>query len=307
MLEERADFRLAAPPPATLEWAVRMLGGGKLVAVEALRGGISHGNHAITLEGAGGTRRAVLRRWVRPDWQITDPDFSPAREIATYELLASTSIAAPRLLAADPDGIECDVPALLLTLLPGSRLPASALDSAGLGQLATQLVAIHSVDGARVGSSVPPYSPYYEIDDLSVPDWSADPTIWRRAFALAAQEPPASEPLFIHRDYHPGNVLWTAGRLSSVVDWTSASFGPPEVDLAHMRANLAMLGRPRAANKFLAFYRRAAGATEPYDRSWDLRMAVDFLPELPFGELSGAALPRLEEFVAAAVAALTPA
>lgn len=43
----------------------------------------------------------------------------------------------------------------------------------------------------------------------------------------------------IHRDYHPENTLCWAGRLTGVVDWTQASYGPPALDVAHMRWNLA--------------------------------------------------------------------
>ena len=50
--------------------------------------------------------------------------------------------------------------------------------------------------------------------------------------------PPDDRACFIHRDYHPGNTLWTGGRLTGVVDWIGGSWGPPSVDLGHMRVNL---------------------------------------------------------------------
>ena len=106
---------------------------------------------------------------------------------------------------------------------------------------------------------------------------------------------------FIHRDYHPGNTLWVAGRLTAIVDWTSASWGPPAVDVAHMRANLAMSHGVEAADEFLEAYRAVAGPYA-YDPYWDLRVAVDFLPELTPG--ARPEFERLDEFVTRAAAAL---
>ncbi|WP_081412680.1 phosphotransferase [Fictibacillus gelatini] len=33
---------------------------------------------------------------------------------------------------------------------------------------------------------------------------------------------------FIHRDYHPCNVLWEDGRLTGVVDWVNDALALPE-------------------------------------------------------------------------------
>ncbi|MGH2744028.1 MAG: phosphotransferase [Thermoleophilaceae bacterium] len=43
----------------------------------------------------------------------------------------------------------------------------------------------------------------------------------------------------------PGNTLWRSGRLSGVVDWTQASWGPASIDLEWMRWNLGLRPRPR--------------------------------------------------------------
>ena len=49
--------------------------------------------------------------------------------------------------------------------------------------------------------------------------------------------------VFIHRDFHPGNLLWSGSR----ADWRrrlgERCVGPAEVDAAHLRVNLAILWR----------------------------------------------------------------
>lgn len=290
------------PPPAAAHWALRSVDpGGRIIAVEPLDGGISHANHAIRIEAGGAVQEVVLRRWVRDCPQEEDTGFSAAQEAATYGLLAASAVQAPRMLAADTEARECDVAALLLTREPGAA-PTAPDDMRGfLGQLAAALPAIHSIDPERAARTVPPYRPYYAVDSLRVPAWTRSPSAWECAIELAAAPRPVEPAAFIHRDYRPGNTLWAGGRLAAIVDWTTASWGPPAVDVAHMRANLAMSFGIEAADEFLEAYREVAG---PYvhDPYWDLRVAVDFLPELSPGPRPE--FERLDDFVARAVAAL---
>jgi len=71
---------------------------------------------------------------------------------------------------------------------------------------------------------------------------------------------PVLEPArcFIHRDYHPGNVLWKRSRVAGVVDWQSACIGPPSVDIGHCRANF-LLYAPQLADRFTLAAESALG------------------------------------------------
>lgn len=120
--EASTETLLRLPPREAVEWVRRSVDrGGRVLSIEPLVGGMSHGNHLIRVETARSTHDVVLRRWVRPDWHETDPEFSPAQEAATYGLLASSSASAPCLLATDTEPRECDVPAILLTRMLGTR------------------------------------------------------------------------------------------------------------------------------------------------------------------------------------------
>ena len=101
--------------------------------------------------------------------------------------------------------------------------------------------------------------------------------IWAQVTA-AVREPPAEVSMtLIHRDYHPQNTLWSALRLTEVVDWTQASWGPPSLDLGHMRWNLVADHGQVVADRFLACYRVAAGATSGDQPFWDLVALLDLL------------------------------
>jgi aminoglycoside phosphotransferase (APT) family kinase protein len=170
-------------------------------------------------------------------------------------------------------------------------------------QLASMLPVVHGTDPAAAQRLILPYKPCYEGTDVRPPAWSSQQSAWRRAIEFAVGPAPEGTSAFIHRDYHPGHTLWDSGRLSAVVDWTSASWGPPPVDVAHMRINLATSFGLDAAEALLDAYRAVAGESYRYDPRWDLRIAVDFLPNLG-GDLFTTELARLDEFVVTALARL---
>ncbi len=92
------------------------------------------------------------------------------------------------------------------------------------------------------------------------PGWAADRRTWERAIEIAFKPPPDTQPTFIHRDYHPGNVLWRWGRVSGIVDWPSASIGLVSVDVAHCRANLMGRFGLEVADRFRAIWEELAGS-----------------------------------------------
>jgi aminoglycoside phosphotransferase (APT) family kinase protein len=266
------------PPAAELSWAAAAFGpGSRVVSVRPLSSAWL-ANHALEVaDAAGALHRVVLRRWARPGWDEEDPDFTAAREVAILDLLTPTPVPAPALVAADPDAAVCDVPALLITLLPGGPPDLASGPGRLVEGLAAALPPIHAVavpssgPGTRV---VPDYHRFYDPATQEPPAWSARPGLWRRAFEVAAGPPPDDRACFIHRDYHPANTLWTGGRLTGVVDWIGGSWGPPSFDLAHMRLNLVWDLGLEVADRFLAAHQALTGAD--YDRTgtWSPRSTV---------------------------------
>jgi aminoglycoside phosphotransferase (APT) family kinase protein len=95
-----------------------------------------------------------------------------------------------------------------------------------LGQLARTMTAIHAAS-EHLRGRVPGYrSYYYDQRSPAASRWSRRPRLWERALELARADPPPGPRCFIHRDYHPENTLWSRGRLTGVVDWASAAWGP---------------------------------------------------------------------------------
>jgi len=265
-----------------------------------------HANHALAIVDAkGAPHRLVLRRWARPGWEVDDPDFTAEREAAALDLVSAAPVPTPRLVAADPVGAVCDVPTLLLTRLPG-RPPGLPSDmDRFLGGLVEALAAIHAVgDSAR--DRIPEYRSYRDLRSAAPPGWSSRGQLWERALELASAEAPPGPRCFVHRDYHPENTLWSRGRLTGVVDWTSASWGPAAVDVAHMRWNLALTYGLDAADELLRLHRSRGAPSSPDQPYWDLVTVLDLAVDLDPTDWPRFDLDRLERYVERVVAAVQP-
>ena len=289
-------------PVKVARWVCELTGAGStLVRSRRLPGASSSLVHAVDLRlRHGRIVRGVLRRYVYPPVLASEPE-PVDREAMVLHFLERAALPAPRLLGTDAAGDRCDAPALLMTRLPGRpRWRPPGVD-VFLDGLVAQLPTIHAL-GPPTEPAFPRYHPYYDDLDRAVPSWTTRPAVWERAIEVRRSGVLAFTPTFIHRDYHPGNVLWQGSRLSGIVDWAGSCIGPAPVDVAHCRVNLALAISCDAADDFL---RRAEdlGVVTGHDPTWDLIDAVDALPDL---DDSRAALARLDEFVARAVAALGP-
>lgn len=288
---------------ATLRWVEECLGSGSEVKmVRPLVGGLSHINHALLAESRSGTvHRLVLRRWASAGWPDVDIEFSPEREIAALTLLSGCEIPTPALVAADPSGARCEVPALLITRLLGHPpRPAREELPEYLIQLALGLLSVHAIGGA---STMPPYRAYNHLDVRLAPINARHPVLWERAFDVAAGPAPGATPHFIHRDYQPDNTLWAYGRLTGIVDWSGASYGPATVDVAHMRTMLALRYDLPVADRFLGAFDQVRGGYR-HDPYWDLRAVLDLLPEQPGRPFPPAEITALEDVLERALAEL---
>ncbi|MFJ2899472.1 phosphotransferase family protein [Streptomyces sp. NPDC087218] len=250
------------PDRATWAWVGKQLGPGeRIVSTRRLRGGWTSWMRRLRVSGPRGDRSLVLRSFVKPFYVRHAPGLL-TREADVLRLLEGTGVPAARLVAVDAVGEHCDHPSLLMTLLPGEvRVDdAGAAERAGL--LAGQLAAVHRIE---VTDRTRPrdYQAWTAPDRVRVPEGTGRPLLWRRAIEVIRREPPAYEACFLHRDFHPGNVLFTgqgAGtRIGGVVDWVETSWGPADLDVAHCSTALALLHGVPAGTDFAERYAEAGG------------------------------------------------
>lgn len=253
--DEAARQLLRSPPTqAAIGW-VESVTDAKVSAWAVLRGGTSSAMYSIDLDDTA-MSRLVLRCYVRPELNEEEPDLA-GRECAALQVAATTNLATPELIAFDANGDIVGVPAVLMTWLPGQVVWDPKGPMRWLARLAEILPAVHEAERTRPG-----LGEYfnYEQHSYDPPKWAADPKVWERAVAIFHGPVLETDRCFVHRDYHPGNVLWHRGRITGVVDWQSACIGPPSIDTAHCRANLLRYA-PDLADAFTRFVEDSTGRT----------------------------------------------
>lgn len=299
---------------ATRAWVEKGLSEGEHIAeVARLSGGWTSEMRRLTVRGPGGSRSLVLRSFVKPFF-VRHAEGLLTREAAVLRLLGGTEVPAAELVGVDATAQFCDYPSLLMSQLPGSiRLGNSGADQRA-ELLAGQLHRIHQVSVTEE-ERPRPYQAWTAPDRVTLPEDTEHPELWERAVDLIRREPPKYRACVLHRDFHPGNVLFTGDgdelQISGVVDWVETSWGPADLDVAHCSTALALLHGVAEGMHFADRY--VAGGTLSEDRAhlyWRLLDALAFAPDaekvaLPWREvgrtdLTSAVLTRrLEEYLQA--------
>ncbi|MFJ3623741.1 alpha/beta fold hydrolase [Streptomyces iakyrus] len=258
---------------ATRAWVAKQLPEDRTVDKSAfLTGGWSAQMRRLTLDD--GTELA-LRTFVKPFFRRHAPGLL-AREAEILTLLAEQEgVPAAELIGVDATGEHCDHPSLLMSVLPG-RVRVDEEDvGPRVDLLAGQLARIHRI--------VPRERP------RAYQAWTspaAVPAGWERAVDVIRRDPPPYEGCFLHRDFHPGNVLFTGSgaglRISGVVDWVETSWGPADLDVAHCSTALALLFGPEYGLGFRERYEALGGrrlADGPGHLYWRLLDALAYVPD----------------------------
>jgi pimeloyl-ACP methyl ester carboxylesterase len=301
---------------ATHGWVAKQLPEGRSVVDSGfLSGGWSSQMRRLTLDD--GTE-LVLRSFVKPFFRHHAPGLL-GREASILTLLADTDadtdadpdsggVPAPRLVAVDATAEHCDHPSLLMSRLPGwVRVDEEDLGRR-LDMLAEQLVRIHRVVPVERPRIYQAWTSPAKVRGVRGP-------LWERAVDVIRRDPPPYEGRFLHRDFHPGNVLFTGAgaelRISGVVDWVETSWGPADLDVAHCSTALALLHGPEHGLAFRQRYEAHGGqrlADGPDHLYWRLLDALAYCPDAaklagPWRELGRTELTpevlsgRLESYV----------
>lgn len=288
--------------PEVLVWVEASVGAGASVLTVDPLPPSSTEKHVVLLGTSGGSVRVVTRRYHDLDRLSTDFAYDPSNEATALALLGPTDVPAPRLLAADLPGAVCGFPLLLESWVPGAPgWSPSDLDSY-LRVAAEVLVRIHAVPlSEQLG--VMAYRPYQDHLSGALPGGAATGALWERVLQAIARPAPAGAQTFIHRDYHPGNALWD-GQSVTVVDWSTAAVGPPGIDLARMRQNLAGRHGGVAADRFTQLYVAAGGDAQARNPYWDLLDAAEFVDEAELDAPGEGELARFEDYVRGVLAEL---
>lgn len=262
------QLRRTSVPPAVRAWVSAELGS-EVVAWKRLPGASTSAVHRLRLASG---RTVVLRRYVWP-WVLEDEPDVFQREVEALRFAHAHGLPVPEVLAGDGAGtiVGDGIPALVTSFVPGH--PVAVPD---LADLAAVAVSIHQIDASAFPYK---YAPWYSGAITEAPEGATEPALWLRALDIWHSRLPHGQQGLLHRDFHPGNVLWRRRR-AHIVDWNGACSGPAGCDVAHCRDNLIFLGGFEVADEFLRLYTQLSG--QEHDPFWEIASVLEhskFPPE----------------------------
>ncbi len=262
-------------PAGVRAWVHDAVGpGARIVSARRLHGGLSSVAHALSIERHGETFGAVLKRPEVWEDEPGDPSQEVASEARILERL-SPFVWAPQLLVVDATGDGCGSPAILQALLPGKpQVAPKAVDQwlRGLSE-ATRTIATAAVPHDGLGN----FAPWLPATD-EPPTWAIAPERWTQSLSTLRsgfRPEQCDRNQFIHRDLHPGNVLFHGPHLTGIVDWVHGCVGPTETDVSRCRVEIALLAGIDAADSYLAL---CTDFLPTYDYRWDALVALELSP-----------------------------
>ncbi|BAC12447.1 hypothetical protein [Oceanobacillus iheyensis HTE831] len=275
-------------------WVLEYFPKGSFITnINCLKGSTTSTLVGITIEHPDKTEsQVVLKQYNKPE-AVGKSEAITSVENEANSLIVANSLRgnSPKLIGTDKYGDISEYPLLLMSKLPGAVDLHPDSISTWIEKLAITLVEIHQNDIKDFSSK---HFRYQQSDDLNIPVWSQYPEVWKALIEIAKQPEPMYDPIFIHRDFHPVNVLWQDGEVAGVVDWTNGCIGHAGIDLGHCRWNLAMIFGVEEADIFLQYYIKQAGNRFKYDMYWDNVSLMDVLMDHPSVYPGWAAFGRRE-------------
>ena len=273
--EAHGRFLRSRPPRERLQALVEHLEPGASIAtVRRLRGGLEASTHRVDLVTRSGVRRRIVLRRFNHTFPWYDPTRLPV-EVATLASLAGTSVVAPEVIEADADGRWLGNPCLVLTCVPGGHAPFDKW-VAWSGRLAEAMAEVHAV--TPVVDAEPWLTGWLrgEPQERLLDDpWHQ--RVWPLLRANAAALEASGGDALVHHDLHPGNTLWSRGRVTGIVDWPMAGRGFPAYDRAYLRLDVSIALGLEAGDGVAA---ASAAVGIPADHpAWDLVVGLRALPD----------------------------
>jgi aminoglycoside phosphotransferase (APT) family kinase protein len=259
-------------------------------AIRGLHGSFSNYTHLVEFQNSDGSKeRIVIRRYAK--FHDYDRGEKAIREFKTYQLLEEHDFPAPRPLYLDKDGQYLGLPGIVTTYTPGKLIQTPREPLGWARALASTLAQIHSIP-------CNPTTQSFLLDANSEATWFIRPgeppdymkvhPLGSRVCWIVAEMFPhlqSIQPGLVHIDYWPGNVLWSQGRISAVVDWEEAAFGDPAIDVGYCRMNMLLRGMTQAADEFLKTYEIETGREAANLAFWELAAAARPMIDPPDWEI----------------------
>jgi aminoglycoside phosphotransferase (APT) family kinase protein len=245
---------MALPPSGALD-EVRRLAGPAAVISSVTR--LEGGQHADTwrVDTDDPATSVIVRQF-----PVGDP--AGAREQEVLGILDGLHGLAPVGLGGDFAGRWSERPTSLISRLDGEGDITPSDPERWARELGRGLAVVHAVPHDRLVGFSSVFDP--RQGSLARLDGALAASVRSRWPSIAA-----APQVLTHNDYWSGNVVWRAGRLAGIVDWSAAARGPRGYDLGWCRLDLVLLFDEQIADVFLAAYEAASGESVADVALWD--------------------------------------
>lgn len=206
--------------------------------------------------------------------------FTPGREALAMRAMASTGVAAPAVL-----GISDDARMFLMERLAGDTDIDGDPDPSHRAirdDFADNVVALHRLD--PVSLDLPDAHTLRTVHDAVLANVAAYEQVYDSlvvtepvvddGFAMARALAPAetSAPVLVHGDLGPGNLLFSGGTVTGLIDWEMWHLGHPVDDLASLWFRKCALRQDGDLRDWFEAYAKAGGAVPDDGRLHYFRM-----------------------------------
>jgi aminoglycoside phosphotransferase (APT) family kinase protein len=194
--------------------------------------------------------------------QFPAADSSGAHEQAVLRSLRGLGGLAPVLLGGDLNARWSEQPTSLISWLDGRADITPTDPEKWAEELGRALAVVHAVPRKRLKGLPSVFDRSKGSRDAL--DGPLAPAV-RSRWARITSQPE----VLTHSDYWSGNVVWRAGKLVGIVDWSGAARGPRGFDLGWCRLDLVLLFDERIADAFRDAYQAATGRIVADTVLWD--------------------------------------
>ncbi|HJQ91460.1 MAG TPA: phosphotransferase [Acidimicrobiia bacterium] len=222
----------------------------------------------------------VLKRY----WLSQSGEISPAEsEFRALALAVDRGISAPSPIWVDRVGLFPER-AIVMSYVEGAVLLDPTDPNDWASQLAHALIEVHRIQPASTDRALFPvlgHSDGHLPETETLAALRRHPLgmdLWARRVELANLRP--EDQVYVHRDFWPGNTLWTEQKLAAVIDWEGGAIADPALDVAYCAFDIRLLGLSEAAEVFIEVYRQNSGRSVENLPYWELLALCRPMPDI---------------------------
>ena len=218
--------------------------GARVHHITPLMGGVSADVVRVELvPDAGGPQSIVLR--------IHGPTHSGHDAAVEFELLRAlhrAGVCVPEPLFVEASCRQYPHPYLAMEFVEGTTALGPAQVDHGIDAMADMLFSLHQTPVAALPALPLRIDPLTEIFDFlpGGPEWDG----LRRQLSALEDTAFVGEPVLLHGDFWPENLIWQDGQIKSVLDWEDAALGDPLSDVACTGLELCYAYGDSGADRF---------------------------------------------------------